>query len=95
MSEEGLQRSRLAIVFTAQMSHLWCNTVQGIKPYLVIRVTQYVYNVARDCVLFGFFLGKIMPLQFLEGVVHLAKFLAVFTAEEEAQAPAAAPDRVV
>ena len=38
--------------------------------------------------------GKIMPLQFLEGVVHLAKFLAVFT-PEEAQAPAPAPDRVV
>ena len=39
--------------------------------------------------------GKITPLQFLEGVVHLAKFLAVFTPEEEAQAPAPAPDRVV
>ena len=39
--------------------------------------------------------GKITPLQFLEGVVHLAKFLAVFTPEEEAQAPAAAPDQVV
>ena len=38
--------------------------------------------------------GKITPLQFLEGVVHLAKFMAVFT-PEEAQAPAAAPVRVV
>ena len=38
--------------------------------------------------------GKITPLQFLEGVVHLAKFLAVFT-PEVAQAPAPAPDRVV
>ena len=42
--------------------------------------------------------GKITPLQFLEGVVHLAKFLAVFIPEEAqapAPAPAPAPDRVV
>ena len=34
--------------------------------------------------------GKITPLQFLEGVVHLAKFLAVFTPEDPAPAPPAA-----
>ena len=39
--------------------------------------------------------GKITPLQFLEGVVHLAKFLTVFTPEEEAEAPAPVADRVV
>ena len=39
--------------------------------------------------------GKITPLQFLEGVVHLAKFLAVFTPEEEAEAPAPVADWVV
>ena len=34
--------------------------------------------------------GKITSLQFLEGVVHLAKFLAVFTLEDPAPAPVAA-----